>query len=64
MRWMSYKFTDVLVTEYKVGGSSETSAETVGLNFGKLEIKTFGTDSKGVIKEVGTATWDVKNNKK
>jgi type VI secretion system secreted protein Hcp len=64
MKWMSYKFEDVLITGYGVGGTSENAMETATLNFGKVAISTYGADSSGVIRVIGTATYDVKNNKK
>ena len=61
--FLQYKFTDVLISSYQVGGTNETfPTESVSFDFAKLEMKFFPQDDSGRFLPPITATWDLKKN--
>lgn len=66
LEYLTYKFTDVMVTSYQAGGSSagDLPVESVSFNYAKVEIKYVAQDSKGAgMSPVGTG-WDFSKNVK
>ena len=66
LEYLVYKFSDVMVTSYQAGGSSQGDlpVETVSFNYAKVEIKYVPQDSKGAgMSPVGTG-YDFSLNKK
>jgi type VI secretion system secreted protein Hcp len=65
--WMSYKFTDVMVSGYSISGSqagSDRPSESVSVSFSKWEQKYQPTDNKGKLGGAIPAGYDLKLNKK
>lgn len=65
--WLSYHFTECMVSSFGVGGApggSDRPSETFSVNFGKWEVKYWPSDDKGVLGGVIPAGFDLKSNKK
>jgi type VI secretion system secreted protein Hcp len=61
--YLKMKLTDVLVSSYQTGASSELPQESISLNFSKIEWEYLAQDEKGATKSAGKAWWSVKENK-
>lgn len=65
--WMSYKFSDVMISGYNIGASHDSSdrpQESVSVSFSKWEVKYQPTDAKGKLGGAIPAGYDLKLNKK
>ena len=65
--WMTYKFTDVMVSHYQISGSQQGSdrpQESVSVSFGKWEQSYKPTDKTGKLGGAVPAGYDLKLNKK
>ena len=63
--FLKYKFTDVLISSYHTGGSSEAAVPTdaVSLNYTKIEVAYAEQKKDGGLEGAITANWSVKENK-
>jgi type VI secretion system secreted protein Hcp len=62
VEYLKIKLTDVLVSSFEEAGSGEATADSVGLNFAKVEVDytpQLPTGAPGAVVEAG---WDVKAN--
>ena len=66
LTWMSYKFTECMVSGFNVSGSggSDRPSESVSISFGKFEQKYQPSDVKGNLGGAVLAGYDLKLNKK
>ena len=65
--WMSYKFTDVMVSGFNISGAPsgvDRPQESVSISFSKWEQKYQPTDNKGALGGAIPAGYDLKLNKK
>jgi type VI secretion system secreted protein Hcp len=64
--YLTFKFTDVLVSSYQTGGSEQseiTPLDQVSLNFAKIEMSYKQTKRDGTLGAETKAGWDLKANK-
>jgi type VI secretion system secreted protein Hcp len=64
--FLTWTFTDVLVTGYQTGGSEAGDvlpADQASLNFAKLKVEYRGQKADGSLDAAVSAGWDVKSNK-
>ena len=65
--YLTFTFTDLLVSSYQTGGHGEGSViptESVTLNFAKIEMEYKEQKDDGTLAGKFTAGWDLKANKK
>ena len=65
--WMSYKFTDVMVSGFNISGAPsgvDRPQESVSISFSQWEQKYQPTDNKGALGGAIPAGYDLKLNKK
>jgi type VI secretion system secreted protein Hcp len=60
--YLTYKMTDVLISSYQTGGSSEVPVESLSLNFAKIESEYFQQDAKGKVTKASTFGYNIKEN--
>ena len=67
-KYMSYKFTDVLISNVRPGGSSRAATslplEEVSFNYAKIELEYTVIDAKGKPSGTVPAGWDLSKNVK
>ncbi|MDR3719378.1 MAG: type VI secretion system tube protein Hcp [Bryobacteraceae bacterium] len=61
--FLIYTFSDLLVSSYQTGGSSEIPAEQVSLNYSKMEVEYKAQKLDGSLDGGIKAGWDTKANK-
>jgi type VI secretion system secreted protein Hcp len=59
-KYLEIKLTDVVVSSYRTGGSSQDDVpqETITLNFAQIDKEYFSTDNKGVATSAGKGSWN------
>jgi type VI secretion system secreted protein Hcp len=63
--FLVFKFTDLLVSSYQTGGSTDVlPTDQVSFNFGRIEIEYRPQKPDGSLDTAVKAGWDVKANKK
>ena len=65
--WMTYKFSDVMVSGYQISasaGGTDRPQEHISVAFGKWEVSYKPTDAKGKLGGAIPAGYDLKLNKK
>jgi type VI secretion system secreted protein Hcp len=65
--WMSYKFTDVMISGFNISGNPsgvDRPQESISISFSKWEQKYQPTDNKGKLGGAIPAGYDLKANKK
>jgi type VI secretion system secreted protein Hcp len=62
--FLVYNFSDVLVSSYQTGGSSEIPLEQVSLNYTKMEVEYKAQKADGSLDGPIKAGWDLKQNVK
>jgi type VI secretion system secreted protein Hcp len=61
--FLIYTFSDLLVSSYQTGGSSEIPSEQVSLNYSKMEVEYKAQKADGSLDGGIKAGWDTKGNK-
>jgi type VI secretion system secreted protein Hcp len=64
--FLSFKFSDVLVSSYQTGGSEQsdiTPLDSVSLNFSKIEMSYREQNRRGTLGPETKVGWDLKSNK-
>jgi type VI secretion system secreted protein Hcp len=59
-----FKFTDLLISSYQTGGSSEEPVESISFNFAKYEVEYKQQNEKGSVGDAVKAGYDIKKNEK
>jgi type VI secretion system secreted protein Hcp len=62
--YLTYTMTDVIISSYQTGGSSEVPVDSVSLNFAKIVSEYFQQDAKGEVSKAATFGYDIKKNVK
>lgn len=62
--FLLYTFSDVLVSSYQTGGSSEIPTEQVSINYTKMEVEYKAQKADGSLDGGIKAGWDLKQNVK
>ncbi len=61
--YLTYKMTEVFVSSYQTGASSEQPMDSVSLAFAKIELNYQQQDEKGAVGKPVKSGWDIKENK-
>jgi type VI secretion system secreted protein Hcp len=64
LEYLKIKFSDVLVTSFEEAPGDEAPQETIGFNFGHIEMAYTPQDASGATGAAVTAGWDLSKNAK
>jgi type VI secretion system secreted protein Hcp len=62
--YLKITFSDVLISSYQTGGSTEEPVESIALNFSKVEMEYKPQDAQGKLGAAVPFGWNLKENKK
>jgi type VI secretion system secreted protein Hcp len=61
--YLTYKMTEVFVSSYQTGASSEMPTDSISMAFGKVEVEYQQQDEKGSVGKPVKVGWNLKENK-